>query len=130
MVLEREGETETSPCLTKVVDGVAGLVQCSRVELESDDSKDENGEHDEEADLHEWSQSLQDRLEHHLEAFIGMRERREEKIMFSVLRKIVEGDTDRLKQSDTKVFLRIDAVFRDVFPSLPVPLGGTLTWHS
>ena len=35
----------------------------SRVELETDDGEYEDGEHDEEADLHERSESLDDRLE-------------------------------------------------------------------
>ena len=35
-------------------------MESSGVELEADDGKDEDGEHDEETDLHEWSQRLDD----------------------------------------------------------------------
>ncbi len=52
--------------LTEVVDGITGFVKCSRVELQPDDGKDEDGEHDQEADLHQGCQSLQDGLQHDL----------------------------------------------------------------
>ena len=41
--------------LTEVLDAVAGLVEGPGVELETDDGKDEDGEHDQEADLHQGS---------------------------------------------------------------------------
>lgn len=55
--------------LTQVVYGVAGLVQCARVELQADDGEDEDGKHDEERDLHQRRQRLQDGLEHHLQTY-------------------------------------------------------------
>ena len=39
------------------------------VELESDDGEDEDGEHDEQRDLHQRRQRLEDRLQHHLQAW-------------------------------------------------------------
>ena len=53
--------------LTEVVDGVARLVERARVELEADDGEDEDGEHDEQADLHERRQGLQDGLQNDLQ---------------------------------------------------------------
>ena len=47
-------------------------------ELESDDGEDEDGEHDEEGDLHERRQRLEDGLEHDLQTCVvrgGGRER-------------------------------------------------------
>ena len=38
-----------------------------RVELQSDDGEDEDGEHDEQPDLHERGQRLQDGLQNHLQ---------------------------------------------------------------
>ena len=38
--------------LTEVRDWVAGFVKSAGVELQPDDGEDDNGEHDEEADLH------------------------------------------------------------------------------
>ena len=38
------------------------------VELQPDDGKDDDGEHDQKADLHEGRQGLDDRLQHNLEA--------------------------------------------------------------
>ena len=46
--------------LTQIVEGIACLVERPRVELQADDGKDEDGEHDEEPDLHERSQGLDD----------------------------------------------------------------------
>ena len=46
--------------LTEVSDVVACLVECPPVELEADDGEDEDGEHDEEPDLHERGQRLDD----------------------------------------------------------------------
>ena len=46
--------------LTKIVQGIACLVESSRVELQADDGEYEDGEHDEEPDLHEGSQRLDD----------------------------------------------------------------------
>ena len=46
--------------LTKIFQRIAGLVESSRVELQPDNGKYEDGEHDEETDLHEWSQRLDD----------------------------------------------------------------------
>ena len=48
--------------LTEVLDAVAGLVQRAGVKLEADDGEDEDGEHDEERDLHERRQRLEDGL--------------------------------------------------------------------
>ena len=53
--------------LTKIVDAETSLVQSSRIELKTDDGKNQNGKHDEKPDLHEWSQSLENGLENHLE---------------------------------------------------------------
>ena len=44
-------------------------MQSSRVELEADDGEDEDGEHDEEADLHQRGQRLQDGLQHDLQTW-------------------------------------------------------------
>ncbi len=44
-------------------------MQRPRVELQPDDGKDKDGEHDEEADLHERCQGLEDGLEDHLQAW-------------------------------------------------------------
>ena len=44
-------------------------MQSSRVELEADDGEDEDGEHDEEADLHQRGQRLQYGLQHDLETW-------------------------------------------------------------
>ena len=52
--------------LTEVLYTVARLVQRPRVELQTDDGKDEDGEHDEKADLHEGREGLQDGLQHDL----------------------------------------------------------------
>lgn len=65
----------TRPQLTEVFDAVARLVQRPRVELESDDGKDEDSKHDEQADLHERRQRLEDRLQNDLQA-CGRREER------------------------------------------------------
>ena len=46
--------------LTKIVQRIAGLVESPRVELQPDNGKYEDGEHDEETDLHERSQRLDD----------------------------------------------------------------------
>ena len=43
-------------------------MKSTRVEFESDDSKDEYGKHDKEANLHQGRQSLQDRLQNNLQA--------------------------------------------------------------
>ena len=59
----------TSSRYTQVVNGVTSLVQSSRVELEADDGEDEDGEHDEEADLHQRGQRLQDGLQHNLQTW-------------------------------------------------------------
>ena len=53
--------------LTEVLDAVAGLVERPGVELEPDDGEDEDGEHDEERDLHERRQRLEDGLQHDLQ---------------------------------------------------------------
>ena len=55
--------------LTEVLNRVAGLVESSGVELQSDDGEDDDGKHDEEPDLHEGSQGLQDGLQDDLEAW-------------------------------------------------------------
>ena len=44
-------------------------MQSPRVELQSDDGKNENGEHNQESDLHKWSQSLEDGLEYNLKTW-------------------------------------------------------------
>ena len=54
--------------LTEILYAVAGLVQRPRVELQPDDGKDEDGEHDKKADLHERGQSLEDGLQDDLQA--------------------------------------------------------------
>ena len=41
------------------------------VELKADDGEDEDGEHDEQRDLHQRRQRLEDRLQHHLQAWCG-----------------------------------------------------------
>lgn len=46
--------------LTQVLNAVAGLVQGTGVKLQSNNGKDENGEHDEQADLHQGCQGLED----------------------------------------------------------------------
>lgn len=38
----------------------------ARVELESDDGEDEDGEHDQQPDLHQGREGLEDRLQHDL----------------------------------------------------------------
>ena len=53
--------------LTEVLYAVAGLVKGSGVELEADDGKDENGEHDQQPDLHQRGQGLENGLENDLE---------------------------------------------------------------
>ena len=59
---------DASNCLiTEVLDAVAGLVQCSRVELQTDDGEDQDGKHDEKADLHQGRQGLEYGLEDNLE---------------------------------------------------------------
>ena len=63
--------------LTEVLDAVAGLVQRAGVELEADDGEDEDGEHDEEGDLHERRQRLEDGLQHDLQTCGGSTEGRE-----------------------------------------------------
>ena len=52
--------------LTEVWEGVAGLVERPGVELQPDDGEDNDGEHYEEADLHQGSQRLDDRFQHNL----------------------------------------------------------------
>ena len=46
--------------LTQIVESIACLVERPRVELQADDGKYEDGEHDEEPNLHERSQGLDD----------------------------------------------------------------------
>jgi hypothetical protein len=60
-----EGTDSTN--LTEVLDAVAGLVERPGVELESDDGEDQDGEHDEKADLHQRRQGLENGLEDDLE---------------------------------------------------------------
>ncbi len=45
--------------LTEVVDGVARLMKGPRIKLEADDGENENGEHDEQSNLHKRRQRLQ-----------------------------------------------------------------------
>ena len=61
-----ELERKTKKQLTKIVDAETSLVQSSRIELKTDDGKNQNGKHDKETDLHKWRQSLENGLEHHL----------------------------------------------------------------
>ena len=56
--------------LTEILYAVAGLVQRPRVELQPNDGEDEDGEHDEEADLHQRRQSLEDGLQHNLKTWM------------------------------------------------------------
>ena len=44
-------------------------MQSSGVELKTNDGEDDDGEHDQEADLHQRGQGLQDGLEDHLETW-------------------------------------------------------------
>ena len=46
-------------------------MQGSRIKLQSDDGKNENGEHNQESDLHKWSQGLKDGLEYNLKTWKG-----------------------------------------------------------
>lgn len=66
--MARNAKTALGHDFLEVIDGVASLVQGSRVKFQSDDGKYEDGKHDEEPDLHERRQGLEDGLEHHLEA--------------------------------------------------------------
>jgi hypothetical protein len=50
----------------EVLDAVARFVERARVELEADDGKYENSEHDEKSDLHQRGQGLKDGLQHNL----------------------------------------------------------------
>ena len=49
--------------LTEVRNWVAGFVEGPGVELQPDDGEDEDGEHDQQADLHQRGQGLQDGLQ-------------------------------------------------------------------
>ena len=51
-----------SSVLTEVGYTVARFVECSRIELQSDDGKDENGKHDKEGNLHQGRQRFEDGL--------------------------------------------------------------------
>ena len=53
--------------LTQVFDAVTSFVQGSRVELEPDDGKNENGEHDQQTDLHQRRQGLKNGFQNNLE---------------------------------------------------------------
>ena len=53
--------------LTQIVEAVAGFVEGAGVELEADDSEDENGEEEEEGDVDQGTDGLADRAHHHLQ---------------------------------------------------------------
>ena len=54
--------------LTKIINRIARFMQSSWVKFQANDSKNENGKHNQKSDLQEGSQSLQDWFEHHLKA--------------------------------------------------------------
>ena len=53
--VEISSEEESSEILTEVSDVIAGLVECSPIELEADDGEDDDGEEEEEGDVDEGS---------------------------------------------------------------------------
>lgn len=57
--------------LTEVLNAVAGLVEGAGVELEADDGEYQNGEHDEQTDLHERDQGLEDGFQDDLQTCGG-----------------------------------------------------------
>ena len=67
--VEISPEEESSEILTEVSDVIAGLVECSPVELEADDGKDDDGEEEEEGDVHQGTDGLRDGGHHHLETW-------------------------------------------------------------
>ena len=67
--VEISSEEESSEILTEVSDVIAGLVECSPIELEADDGKDDDGEEEEEGDVHQGTDGLRDGGHHHLETW-------------------------------------------------------------
>ena len=55
------------------------------VELEPDDGEDEDGEHDEERDLHERRQRLEDRLEDDLQTCVVQGKKGKRKVRIKIL---------------------------------------------
>ena len=55
--------------LTQVVQPVAGGVEGSGEELETDDGENGDGEHEEEGDVGQRADGLDDRADHHLQAW-------------------------------------------------------------
>ena len=56
--VEISSEEESFEILTEVSDVIAGLVECSPVELEADDGEDDDGEEEEQCDVDQGPDSL------------------------------------------------------------------------
>ena len=67
--IEISSEEESSEILTEVSDVIAGLVECSPIELEADDGEDDDGKEEEEGDVHQGTDGLRDGGHHHLETW-------------------------------------------------------------
>ena len=65
--IEISSEEESSEILTEVSDVIAGLVECSPIELEADDGEDDDGEEEEESDVDQRTDGLGDGGDNDLE---------------------------------------------------------------
>ena len=72
--IEISSEEESSEILTEVSDVIAGLVECSPIELEADDGEDDDGEEEEQRNVDQGTDGLGDGGHDHLQTCPGENE--------------------------------------------------------